>query len=174
MIHLGAAEIMDDGRRQRAGKPIGSGRMEQGVEQVMGARQQPKGMRWSPTGSQALGILKVVELHQQWEQLWCPQQAAASTHTITEKFTGRNYAQSSTHLTFLGVVLYALHTGWCAYDRLHNVALATYGRLQGDGHASLWWPETVRCREALDMVLGIEAVGALADAVGTLCACAAL
>jgi len=25
----------------------------------------------------ALGILKVVELNQQWEQLWFPQQAAA-------------------------------------------------------------------------------------------------
>jgi hypothetical protein len=29
------AEIIDDGRRQRAGKPIGSGRMEKGVDQVM-------------------------------------------------------------------------------------------------------------------------------------------
>src|SRR6266581_3745644 len=30
------AEIIDDGRRQRAGKPIGSGRMEKGVDQVIG------------------------------------------------------------------------------------------------------------------------------------------
>jgi hypothetical protein len=71
------AEIIDYGRRQRAGKPIGSGRMEKGVDQVIGARQKHKGMRWSPTGSKALGILKVVELNQQWEQLWFPQQAAA-------------------------------------------------------------------------------------------------
>ena len=71
------AEIIDDGRRQRAGKPIGSGRMEKGVDQVIGARQKHKGMSWSPTGSKALGILKVVELNQQWEQLWFPQQAAA-------------------------------------------------------------------------------------------------
>lgn len=71
------AEIIDDGRRQRAGKPIGSGRMEKGVEQVIGARQKHKGMSWSPTGSKALGILKVVELNQQWEQLWFPQQVAA-------------------------------------------------------------------------------------------------
>jgi hypothetical protein len=71
------AEIIDDGRRQRAGKPIGSGRMEKGVDQVIGARQKHKGMSWSPTGSKALGILKVVELNQQWEQLWFPKQAAA-------------------------------------------------------------------------------------------------
>ena len=71
------AEIIDDGRRQRAGKPIGSGRMEKGVDQVIGARQKHKGMSWSPTGSKALGIFKGVELPQQWEQLWFPQQAAA-------------------------------------------------------------------------------------------------
>jgi hypothetical protein len=71
------AEIIDYGRRQRAGKPIGSGRMEKGVDQVIGARQKHKGMSWSPTGSKALGILKVVELNQQWEQLWFPQHAAA-------------------------------------------------------------------------------------------------
>jgi len=62
------AEIIDDGRRQRAGKPIGSGRMEKGVDQVIGARQKYKGMSWSSTGSKALGILKVVELNQQWDQ----------------------------------------------------------------------------------------------------------
>jgi hypothetical protein len=67
------AEIIDYGRRQRAGKPIGSGRMEKGVDQVIGARQKHKGMSWSPTGSKALGILKVVELNQQWDQLWFPQ-----------------------------------------------------------------------------------------------------
>jgi len=33
------AEISDDGRRQRAGKPMGSGRMEKGVDQVIGVRQ---------------------------------------------------------------------------------------------------------------------------------------
>ncbi len=71
------AEIIDYGRRQRAGKPIGSGRMEKGVDQVIGARQKHKGMSWSPTGSEALGILKVVERNQQWEQLGFPQQVAA-------------------------------------------------------------------------------------------------
>jgi len=43
------AEIIDDGRRQRAGKPIGSGRMEKGVDQVIGVRQKHKRMSWSPT-----------------------------------------------------------------------------------------------------------------------------
>jgi hypothetical protein len=71
------AEILDYGRRQRAGNPIGSGRMEKGVDQVIGARQKHKGMSWSPTGSKALGILKVVELNQQWEQRWFPQQTVA-------------------------------------------------------------------------------------------------
>ncbi len=90
------AEIIDDGRRQRAGKPIGSGRLEKGVDQVIGVRQKHKGMSWSPTGSKALGILKVVELNQQWEQLWFPQQAAASTQTVTEKFTGTKIYRNKT------------------------------------------------------------------------------
>jgi hypothetical protein len=70
-------EIIDDGRRQRAGKPIGSGRREKGVDQVIGVRQKHQGMRGSPTGRKALGILQVVELNQQWEHLWFPQRAAA-------------------------------------------------------------------------------------------------
>jgi hypothetical protein len=72
-----AAEIIDYERRQKAGKAIGSGRMEKGVDQVIGARQKSKEMSWSPTGSKALGILKVVELNGQWEQLWFPEKAAA-------------------------------------------------------------------------------------------------
>jgi len=71
------AEIIDYERRQDAGKPIGSGRMEKGVDQVIGARQKSKGMSWSPTGSKALGILKVIELNGQWERLWFPEKAAA-------------------------------------------------------------------------------------------------
>ena len=55
----------------------GFGILEKGAECKIGARQKHKGMSWSPTGSKALGILKVVELNQQWEQLWFPQQAAA-------------------------------------------------------------------------------------------------
>ena len=55
------AESIDDSRRQWASKPIGSGRMEKGVEQVIGARQKHKGIHGSPTGSQALGIFNVME-----------------------------------------------------------------------------------------------------------------
>jgi hypothetical protein len=71
-------EIIDYERRQRAGKTIGSGRMEKGVDQSIGARQKKKGMSWSEAGSKALGILKTVELNQQWEQLWFPQQQQAA------------------------------------------------------------------------------------------------
>jgi hypothetical protein len=70
-------EIIDYERRQRMGKVIGSGRMEKGVDQVIGVRQKGKGMSWSAVGSKALGILKVVELNGQWEQHWFPEQAAA-------------------------------------------------------------------------------------------------
>src|SRR5215813_896487 len=37
---------------------MGRGRMEKGVDQVIGVRQQHKGMSWNPTGSKALGISK--------------------------------------------------------------------------------------------------------------------
>jgi hypothetical protein len=70
------SEIIDYERRQKAGKSIGSGRMEKGVDQVIGARQKSKGMSWSPAGSKALGILKVIELNGQWNQLWFPEKAA--------------------------------------------------------------------------------------------------
>jgi hypothetical protein len=56
---------------------MGSGQLEQGVDQVSGTRPQHKGMRWSLTGSKVLGIFKGVELHPQWEHLGFPQQAAA-------------------------------------------------------------------------------------------------
>lgn len=70
------AEIIDYERRQRAGKPIGSGRIEKGVDQTIGTRQKSKGMSWSPTGSRALGILKAEELNGRWQQLWFPPMAA--------------------------------------------------------------------------------------------------
>src|SRR5262245_17679970 len=71
------SEILASERRQKAGKSIGSGRMEKGVDQVIGARQKSNGMSRRPTGSKALGILKVVELNGQWDQLWVPEKAAA-------------------------------------------------------------------------------------------------
>jgi hypothetical protein len=49
-------EIIDYGVRQAVGKPIGSGRMEEGLDQVVGHRQKKKGMSWSAKGSKALAI----------------------------------------------------------------------------------------------------------------------
>jgi hypothetical protein len=49
-------ERIADGRRPRAGQPLGRGRREKGGDQVIGVRQKPTGMRWSPTGRTALGI----------------------------------------------------------------------------------------------------------------------
>lgn len=70
-------EIIDYGERKRAGKTIGSGRMEKAVDQVVGHRQKKKGISWVPKGSKALAILKTVELNQQWKQLWFPDRVAA-------------------------------------------------------------------------------------------------
>ncbi len=64
------AEIIDYARRQATGKPIGSGRMEKGVDQVIGLRQKKKGMSWSKQGSHALALLKIAELNGQWPHLW--------------------------------------------------------------------------------------------------------
>jgi hypothetical protein len=72
-------EIIDYGTRQAVGKPIGSGRMEKGVDQVIGHRQKKKGMAWSAKGSKALAILKVVELNGQWQQLWFPEEQELKT-----------------------------------------------------------------------------------------------
>ncbi len=72
------SEIIDYERRKRAGKTIGSGRMEKGVDRAIGMRQKKKGMSWSEVGSKALGILKVVEMNEGWEELWFPKQQAAA------------------------------------------------------------------------------------------------
>jgi hypothetical protein len=66
------SEIIDYRRRQKAGKTIGSGRVEKGVDVVVGHRQKNKGMSWSEKGSRALAVLKVVELNGDWQQLWFP------------------------------------------------------------------------------------------------------
>jgi len=56
-------EIIDYKRRREAGKPIGSGRMEKCVDQVVGHRQKGKGMSWTKDGSRALALLKMAELN---------------------------------------------------------------------------------------------------------------
>jgi hypothetical protein len=65
-----ASEIIDYGRRQKAGKPIGSGRMEKAVDQVIGVRQKNRGMSWTKLGSRALALLTVAKLNAR-----CPLQA---------------------------------------------------------------------------------------------------
>ena len=65
-----ASEIIDYERRAKAGKPIGSGRMEKAVDQAVGMRQKRKGMSWSEAGSHGLAVLKVVELNGEWDKLW--------------------------------------------------------------------------------------------------------
>lgn len=62
-----AAEIIDYGRRQASGKVIGCGRMEKGVDQVIGICQKNRGMSWSKTGSRALALLKVAQLNARQE-----------------------------------------------------------------------------------------------------------
>jgi hypothetical protein len=56
-------EILDYERRQECGKPIGSGRMEKAVDQVVGHRQKGKGMSWTRGGSRALALLTCQELN---------------------------------------------------------------------------------------------------------------
>ena len=58
-----AEEIIDYGRRQKAGKRIGSGRMEKAVDQVIGLRQKNRGMSWTKAGSRALALLTVAKLN---------------------------------------------------------------------------------------------------------------
>ncbi len=69
-------EIINYKRRSQAGKTIGSGRVEKGVDLTVGSRQKNKGMSWSRLGSRALSLLKVAELNGQWQQLWFPTQSA--------------------------------------------------------------------------------------------------
>jgi len=64
------AEIINYEKRQLAGKTIGSGRMEKGVDQTIGHRQKRKGLSWRDLGSRALALLKIVELNHQWHTLW--------------------------------------------------------------------------------------------------------
>ena len=64
------SEIINYERRKQAGKTIGSGRMEKGVDLTIGHRQKHKGMSWSDLGSRALALLKMVELNGLWHTLW--------------------------------------------------------------------------------------------------------
>ncbi len=70
------SEIINYEWRRQAGKTIGSGRMEQGVDTVIGHRQKHKGMSWSALGSKALAILKVTECNGLWRQTWFTEKAS--------------------------------------------------------------------------------------------------
>lgn len=63
-------EIINYKKRKSVGKTIGSGRMESGVNQVVGKRQKSKGMSWSKKGNKALAILQVQKLNNSWNKLW--------------------------------------------------------------------------------------------------------
>jgi hypothetical protein len=86
-------EIIDYGKRKEAGKTIGSGRMEKGVDQVIGYRQKKKGMSWSQKGSKSLGILKVAELNNKWEELWFSKYTASNSesHSFSTLPLASNY-----------------------------------------------------------------------------------
>jgi hypothetical protein len=64
------SEICDYGKRQTLGKTIGSGRGEKANDQLIAHRQKKKSMSWSEKGSNALAILKSLEINQQWENYW--------------------------------------------------------------------------------------------------------
>jgi len=70
------SEIIDYERRKQVGKPIGSGRVEKAVDQVIGHRQKQKGSSWRSLGSKALAILKILELNGEWQRAWFPAQMA--------------------------------------------------------------------------------------------------
>ncbi|MEO7717611.1 MAG: hypothetical protein ABIY70_15540 [Capsulimonas sp.] len=62
-----AWEIIDYEKRRDAGKSIGSGRMEKGVDQIVGQRQKQKAMSWSDRGSKALALLHTALLNGNWQ-----------------------------------------------------------------------------------------------------------
>jgi len=70
-------EIINYEKRKGIGKSIGSGRVENGVKQTVGQRQKHKGMSWSKAGSKSLGILKVVQLNNKWDELFFTERKAA-------------------------------------------------------------------------------------------------
>lgn len=57
------AYIIDYERRKKAGKVIGSGRVEKQNDLIVAKRQKRKGMAWSPKGSRNLAILTAYHKH---------------------------------------------------------------------------------------------------------------
>ena len=63
-------EIINYSKRQFIGKIIGSGRGEKANDQLVAIRQKKKVMSWSEKGSNALAIVKSLEVNKQWENYW--------------------------------------------------------------------------------------------------------
>ncbi|EDN70580.1 hypothetical protein BGP_4007 [Beggiatoa sp. PS] len=57
-------------------KVVGSVCCEKACDSVIGKRQKCKAMSWSKVESRSLAILKVVELNNQWNDIWLPPIAA--------------------------------------------------------------------------------------------------
>lgn len=70
-------EIINYKKRKKIGKCVGSGRVESGVNSIIGRRQKRNGMSWSKSGSKSLGILKAVQLNEQWHELFFSQKKSA-------------------------------------------------------------------------------------------------
>jgi hypothetical protein len=71
-----SSEIIDYARRKAIDKPVGSGRMEKAVDQVVAMRQKHKGMSWSKAGSRSLALLKIAQLNNEWNELFSLPNAA--------------------------------------------------------------------------------------------------
>ncbi len=63
-------EIINYSKRQFIGKIIGSGRGEKANDQLVAIRQKKKVMSWSEKGSNALAVIKSLEVNKQWENYW--------------------------------------------------------------------------------------------------------
>lgn len=70
-------EMIDYERRKALGKCIGSGRVENGVDQAVGKRQKDDGMSWSKAGSHALAHLKIAQMNGEWNQIFAELPRAA-------------------------------------------------------------------------------------------------
>jgi len=61
---------MDYPSYRAAGLPIGSGPVESACKRLVGGRLKGPGMRWSPTGADAILALRIAWFNAQWESLW--------------------------------------------------------------------------------------------------------
>jgi hypothetical protein len=74
---------------RRRNYPIGSGRIESAVKQVVQARAKQAGMRWNPTHLQQVLQARCAALNNEWA-LACAQTKAASQAPVLPRRTGRH------------------------------------------------------------------------------------